>query len=94
MSLEGIFNPIVRVYFKNSSGGSFEGDTSSPEYVYAVTRPKDWLPMPRPTDHECFCLGQILPGHKESFIANISFSGECTVEFGTVTGGNFIPFER
>lgn len=72
---------------------TMSGDMSDPEYVYAVTRPKDWLPMPRPTDNECFCLGQILPGHKGYFVANISFSGECTVEFGTVVDNIFVVHE-
>lgn len=92
--LTAVAENVKRVYEAGkAAGGLPDGDMSDPDYVYAVTRPKDWLPMPRPTDYECYCLGQILPGKKEYFSAWVNFAGACVVEFGTVVNGVFVAQE-
>lgn len=70
-----------------------ESEALTPEFVYKTTRPKDWLPMPRPGDKECYCLGQILPGKKEYFNVTLNFTGACIIEFGTVVDGVFVAQE-
>ena len=71
-------------------GGS-DGDMSDPEYVYAVTRPKDWLLMPRPGDNEMYLLGMIYDGIPAKFglRAEYSSSGSCFVEIGNLVNGVF-----
>lgn len=70
-----------------------EGDFSDPDYVYAVTRPKDWLPMPTPGDDEMYLLNLIPEGLDGCFTAQIAFSGTCTVEFGNLVDGAFVAKE-
>lgn len=65
----------------------------TPEFVYATTRPAGWLPMPRPTDYECYCLGYILPGITAHFNLTVTFTGTCVVEFGSLLNGVFVAKE-
>ena len=79
-----------------AEGGGFtppEDEVLTPELVYQTTRPGDWLKMPTPTDYECYCLGQILPGLSGHFFVIVTFTGTCTIEFGTVDNGAFVAKE-
>jgi hypothetical protein len=64
-----------------------------PDVVYATTRPKDWLPMPTPEDDEIYILCHVHDGLTATFLANISASGETTVEFGAIIEGAFVARE-
>lgn len=70
-----------------------EGDWTDPNYVYAVTRPKDWLPMPVPNDDEAYCLCLIPENEDGVFTAELRFTGNCSVEFGNIVNGVFTTKE-
>ena len=92
--LTAVAENVQKVYEAGkAAGGLPDGDMTDPNYVYAVTRPKDWLPMPTPGDNEIYLLGQIPQGKKGYFSAAITFAGACLVEFGTVKDGVFLPKE-
>lgn len=76
-----------------AGGGLPEGDFSDPDYVYAVTRPKDWLPMPTPGDDEVYLLNLIPEGLDGAFTALINFTRTCNVEFGNLVDGVFVAKE-
>ena len=60
-----------------------------PEEVYRTTRPADWLPMPVPGDDEIYMLGMLMEGVDNQFLIKLAFTGNCTVEFGTLVDGVF-----
>lgn len=92
--LTAVAENVQKVYEAGkAAGGLPDGDMTDPDYVYAVTRPKDWLPMPRPGDNEAYLLGYLLEGAANQFSAIIEFSGSCSVEFGTVQAGVFVAKE-
>lgn len=70
-----------------------EGDWTDPNYVYAVTRPKDWLPMPVPNNQEMYFLGHLMESADNQFVVNIYFSGSCVAEFGNLVNGVFVAKE-
>lgn len=70
-----------------------EGDWTDPNYVYAVTRPKDWLPMPVPNNQEMYFLGHLMEDADNQFVVNIYFSGSCVAEFGNLVNGVFVAKE-
>lgn len=89
--LTAVAENVKKVYEAGkAAGGLPDGDMSDPDYVYAVTRPKDWLPMPRPGDNEMYLLGQILPESKGYFYVLLTFSGACTIEVGNLVNGAFV----
>lgn len=92
--LIAIAENVPKVYEAGrAAGGLPDGDMSDPDYVYAVTRPKDWLPMPTPGDDEMYFLCQTSQYSPGVFVATLTFSGSCSVEFGTVENGIFVPKE-
>ena len=93
--LIAIAENVPKVYEagKAAAGGLPDGDMSDPDFVYAVTRPKDWLPMPVPGDDEMYFLCQTSRYSPGVFLATLTFTGSCSVEFGTVENGVFISKE-
>lgn len=96
MSLNDVFDPVVRAYFdgKVAGGSGFTPPASEvldPDEVYRVTRPADWLTMPMPGDNEMYLLGMIYDGIPAKFglKAAYSSSGSCFVEIGTLVNGVF-----
>ena len=86
---------LVQVNNLPNAGGSAvpDGNFTDPDYVYAVTRPADWLPMPTPNDNEMYCLCLIPEGEDGAFTAKVNFSGVCSVEFGNLVNGVFTAKE-
>lgn len=64
-----------------------------PIEVYKSTRPADWLEMPEPQNNEMYLLFHI-PHASSSLLAfTVTCTGNYTVALGTVTAGNFVPYE-
>lgn len=78
-----------------TSGGVEAPDSLllDPDMVYATTRPKDWLPMPTPGDDEIYVLCHVTDGFPVNFYAHLTTTGACTVDFGTITDGEFVTQE-
>lgn len=70
-----------------------ESEVLTPEFVYKTTRPKDWLPMPRPGDNEMYLLGYLEEGFDNQVSFVIYGSGSLSVEIGTIRNKEFVPIE-
>ena len=68
-------------------------DGLSPEEVYRMTRPADWLPLPVPGDDEMYFLGHLTEGEDNPFLIKLRFTGNCTVQFGNLVDGVFTAKE-
>lgn len=68
-----------------------DSDALNPDVVYDGTRPKDWLPMPKPQDNELYLLFHIPDGYSALVAFTATCTGNYTVELGTVTDGIFVP---
>lgn len=66
-------------------------DIPTPEEVYRINRPADWLPMPVPADNEMFLLLLVPEGSSSQVAFTVTCSGSYTVETGTVQDGVFVP---
>lgn len=80
------------------SGGGAQ--TSDPREVYQGTRPAEWLRLPdydKVADNTVYFLLQLSPygTNKVSFSFRIAYNetGVCTLTAGTVSSGEFVPFE-
>lgn len=80
------------------SGGGAQ--TSDPREVYQGTRPAEWLRLPdydKVADNTVYFLLRLSPygTNKVSFSFRIAYgaTGVCTLTAGTVSSGEFVPFE-
>lgn len=97
-SYQGFYNGVP-VGMNNGSGAGTELIPSKydpsipldPYEVYATTRPKDWLEMPKPNDDEIYLLVHIPDGGSALLAFTTACYGTSKIEFGTVENGAFIP---
>ena len=78
------------------TGGSSEPE-SDPREVYQGTRPAEWLRMPdydKITDNTAYFLLALYPSGKNNIRIAFRVSGSCTITAGTVSNGEFVPFEN
>ena len=79
-----------------SGGGGGGMDPTDPQSVYEATRPSDWLEMPTPAENEVYYLWQIPNSITDAqtmklAVTTSNSSASRSVEFGTITGGTFVP---
>lgn len=78
------------------TGGS-SAPESDPREVYQGTRPAEWLRLPdydKITDNTAFFLLALYPSGKNNIRIAFRTSGSCTITAGTVSNGEFVPFEN
>ena len=78
------------------SGGS-SAPESDPREVYQGTRPAEWLRLPdydKITDNTAYFLLALYPSGKNNIRIAFRTSGSCTITAGTVSNGEFVPFEN
>lgn len=79
-----------------SSGGS-SAPQSDPREVYQGTRPAEWLRLPdydKITDNTAYFLLALYPSGKNNIRIALRTNGSCTITAGTVSNGEFVPFEN
>lgn len=70
---------------------------SDPREVYQGTRPAEWLRLPdydKITDNTAYFLLALYPSGKNNIRIAFRASGSCTITAGTVSNGEFVPFEN
>ena len=70
---------------------------SDPREVYQGTRPAEWLRLPdydKVTDNTAYFLLALYPSGKNNIRIAFRASGSCTITAGTVSNGEFVPFEN
>lgn len=70
---------------------------SDPREVYQGTRPAEWLRLPdydKITDNTAYFLLALYPSGKNNIRISFRASGSCTITAGTVSNGEFVPFEN
>lgn len=70
---------------------------SDPREVYQGTRPAEWLRLPdydKITDNTAYFLLALYPSGKNNICIAFRASGSCTITAGTVSNGEFVPFEN
>ena len=70
---------------------------SDPREVYQGTRPAEWLRLPdydKITDNTAYFLLALYPNGKNNIRIAFRTSGSCTITAGTVSNGEFVPFEN
>lgn len=78
------------------TGGSSTPE-SDPREVYQGTRPAEWLRLPdydKITDNTAYFLLALYPSGKNNIRIAFRTSGSCTITAGTVSNGEFVPFEN
>lgn len=78
------------------TGGS-SAPESDPREVYQGTRPAEWLRLPdydKITDNTAYFLFAVYPSGKNNIRIAFRTSGLCTITAGTVSNGEFVPFEN
>ena len=78
------------------SGGS-SAPESDPREVYQGTRPAEWLRLPdydKITDNTAYFLLALYPSGKNNIRIAFRTNGSCTITAGTVSNGEFVPFEN
>ena len=78
------------------TGGS-SAPESDPREVYQGTRPAEWLRLPdydKITDNTAYFLLALYPSGKNNIRIAFRASGSCTITAGTVSNGEFVPFEN
>ena len=78
------------------TGGSFAPE-SDPREVYQGTRPAEWLRLPdydKIADNTAYFLLAVYPSGKNNIRIAFRTSGSCTITAGTVSNGEFVPFEN
>lgn len=80
------------------TGGS-SAPESDPREVYQGTRPAEWLRLPdydKITDNTAYFLLALYPSGKNNICIafRTSTSGSCVITAGTVSNGEFVPFEN
>ena len=78
------------------TGGS-SAPESDPREVYQGTRPAEWLRLPdydKITDNTAYFLLALYPSGKNNIRIAFRTSGSCTITAGTVSNGEFVPFEN
>ena len=78
------------------SGGS-SAPESDPREVYQGTRPAEWLRLPdydKITDNTAYFLFALYPSGKNNIRIAFRTNGSCTITAGTVSNGEFVPFEN
>ena len=78
------------------TGGS-SAPESDPREVYQGTRPAEWLRLPdydKITDNTAYFLLALYPSGKNNIRIAFRGSGSCTITAGTVSNGEFVPFEN
>ena len=70
---------------------------SDPREVYQGTRPAEWLRLPdydKITDNTAYFLLALYPSGKNNIRIAFRASGSCVITAGTVSNGEFVPFEN
>lgn len=70
---------------------------SDPREVYQGTRPAEWLRLPdydKITDNTAYFLLALYPSGKNNICIAFRTNGSCTITAGTVSNGEFVPFEN
>ena len=70
---------------------------SDPREVYQGTRPAEWLRLPdydKITDNTAYFLLALYPSGKNNIRIMFRTNGSCTITAGTVSNGEFVPFEN
>lgn len=70
---------------------------SDPREVYQGTRPAEWLRLPdydKITDNTAYFLLALYPSGKNNIRIAFRTRGSCTITAGTVSNGEFVPFEN
>lgn len=78
------------------TGGS-SAPESDPREVYQGTRPAEWLRLPdydKIADNTAYFLLAVYPSGKNNIRIAFRTSGSCTITAGTVSNGEFVPFEN
>lgn len=78
------------------TGGS-SAPESDPREVYQGTRPAEWLRLPdydKITDNTAYFLLALYPSGKNNILIAFRTNGSCTITAGTVSNGEFVPFEN
>ena len=78
------------------TGGS-SAPESDPREVYQGTRPAEWLRLPdydKITDNTAYFLLALYPSGKNNIRIAFRASGSCAITAGTVSNGEFVPFEN
>lgn len=78
------------------TGGS-SAPESDPREVYQGTRPAEWLRLPdydKITDNTAYFLLALYPSGKNNIRIAFRTNGSCTITAGTVSNGEFVPFEN
>jgi hypothetical protein len=78
------------------TGGS-SAPESDPREVYQGTRPAEWLRLPdydKITDNTAYFLLALYPSGKNNIRIALRTNGSCTITAGTVSNGEFVPFEN
>lgn len=78
------------------TGGS-SAPESDPREVYQGTRPAEWLRLPdydKITDNTAYFLLALYPSGKNNIRIAFRTRGSCTITAGTVSNGEFVPFEN
>lgn len=78
------------------SGGSSVPE-SDPREVYQGTRPAEWIRLPdydKITDNTAYFLLAVYPSGKNNIRIAFRAKGSCTITAGTVSNGEFVPFEN
>lgn len=78
------------------TGGS-SAPESDPREVYQGTRPAEWLRLPdydKITDNTAYFLLALYPSGKNNIRISFRTSGSCAITAGTVSNGEFVPFEN
>lgn len=76
--------------------GSSAQESDSRE-VYQGTRPAEWLRLPdydKVEDNTAYFLLALYPSGKNNIRIAFRASGSCTITAGTVSNGEFVPFEN
>ena len=78
------------------TGGSSSPE-SDPREVYQGTRPAEWLRLPdydKIPDNTAYFLLALYPSGKNNIRIAFRTNGLCTITAGTVSNGEFVPFEN
>ena len=78
------------------TGGSSAPESDKRE-VYQGTRPAEWLRLPdydKITDNTAYFLLALYPSGKNNICIAFRTNGSCTITAGTVSNGEFVPFEN
>ena len=70
---------------------------SDPREVYQGTRPAEWLRLPdydKIADNTAYFLLALYPSGKNNIRIMFRTNGSCTITAGTVSNGEFVPFEN